>query len=208
MFTRTSLYRTWLPIFDSPADKGGGDGDTPPAGDDTTQDGDQKDGKQKAGEKTLSLTQAQLDAIVEDRLARDRKTRESKAKKDREDLEAQQLRDQAKHKELADKLGTRVAELEAIASQVETKDAEIAKLSKALTKYAETLSKGLPDHLNALLSKMDVVERVEYLTEHSRDLGITIQPVPPTPPDDKKSLTAEQLKKAAQNQRNISQTSF
>ena len=67
------------------------------------------------------------------------------------------------------------------------------KYKAALEKSLKTQTAKLPKHIQTLLSKMDVLEQMEYLTENAKDLGVKFDTVDETPGDSK--LTDDQLLK-------------
>lgn len=109
------------------------------------------------------FTQAELEAIVKDRLAREQRKGQEAADKARQDAEAKALAEQGKYKELADGHAAKIAELEPKAQRYEA----------ALRAQVAELRKDLPEHITALLDKMDAAEQLEYLATNRAKLIAT-----------------------------------
>lgn len=138
-----------------------------------------------AGGDDKKFTQADVNAIVKERLERERKKAESEAQKLREEAEAEALKKQGDFQKLAEKHEARVKELEAEQATLKATSEQADKYKAALEKYAEAETKDLPEHIRALLSKMDVAERLEYIAANREALTGAkppAKPVPPTPP--------------------------
>lgn len=129
--------------------------------------------------------QAAIDRLIGERLkrARDRWEAEAQAAQEQEQAEAKakRLEEQQEFQELAEQRKARVKELESRVSDLEP---ELKRHKEVLENHAAAMMDGLPDHVLALLAKMDVVERLDYLSEHGdklRTSGKGGRGVPPTP---------------------------
>ena len=89
---------------------------------------------------------------------------EAKRKRDAEAAEQNRLKEQQKFAELAEKRAARIAELEPLEEQVKRYEGAIAK-------QLEAASANVPDHIKALLDKLDPVEQLTYLAENAEALG-------------------------------------
>lgn len=121
-----------------------------------------------------TFTQADVDKIVTDRLAREQTKSQRETEKARIEAEAAALLQQGEFKTLAEQRATQIAKLEPLAQQAE-------RYGKALQAQLEAARTGLPDHLTALLDRMDVAEQLEYLAAHRAKL-VPVAPVGPPPP--------------------------
>jgi hypothetical protein len=133
-------------------------------------------GQQQAGQQTgqqagnggsgddKRFTQAELDAIVRDRLDRQRRATEAQQQKDREATEAKALEEQQEFKKLADQRAEKVAELEPFKAKAERYEA-------ALTALLEAERKDIPEHLVALLDKLDPAEQLEWIATNREAIG-------------------------------------
>lgn len=110
-----------------------------------------------------SFSQADVDRIVQERLARAQTQAEEAAEKVRQEAEAKALAEQGQYKQLAEQHATKLAALEPKAAQVE-------RYEKALRAQLDQQRNGLPDHLTALLDRMDVAEQLEYLAANRSKL--------------------------------------
>lgn len=108
----------------------------------------------------------------------------AKAKKDAEDNELQAKQE---FKTLAE---NRAVEIETLKGEVKTlteAKEQGEKYKAALDKHLKAQTAKLPKHIQTLLSKMDVLEQMEFLTENAKDLGVKLDSVDATPPDDTKT---------------------
>lgn len=156
------------------ADKGTNGGDGKDTGDATgTNSGD------KPAPEVTTFTKEQVEALVKERLDRAERKATEKATKDREAAEAAGLAEQQKFKELADKHGAKVAELE---PQLATANEKAERYEKALAGYVATLRKTIPANILTLLDKLDVVDQLEWIGANADKVTAPpIQGVPGTP---------------------------
>lgn len=169
-----------MPYLLFEADKGTGNGE-----DDKTDDAtgsDENGGDDNKPEP--KFTQADIDRIVTERLERERKKSEANAQKAKEQAEAKALEEQQKFQELAEKRGTKVAELEStvgtLTADLEAATEEAKRYKAALNGLLEKQRKAVPEHLVALLDKLDPVEQLEWLSNNTDKL-ISNNGVPATP---------------------------
>ncbi len=191
------------------ADKGSGTGTDPG----TSSDADKKElpaEEAKAGDDAkdkkpvkIEWTKEQQDEINritgETRKEERRKAREAaeadvaKAKKEAEEKE---LTEKQEFKTLAEK---RAGEIETLTQENATLKAaqeQGEKYKTALEKHLKAQTEKLPAHIKSLLSKLDVLEQMEYLTKNAKDLGVKLESVDPTPPEE---TNAEAVHQAAQS---------
>lgn len=180
---------------------------TPPAASAKPEDaaGQNKGGDDKPPEPDKKFSQAEVDNIIKDRLKREKEKAEKDAQKVREEAEAEALKKQGDFQKLAEKHEARVKELEAEQVTLKAKSEQADKYKAALEKFAESETKALPDHLKALLEKMDVADRLEYIAANREALTgkkEPAKPVPPTPPANGESSEADkqQARELAQRQ--------
>lgn len=127
--------------------------------------------------------QARLDQIIAERLDRERKKWEQRVADEKrraeEAAEEQRLKEQEEYKALAKKRATKVEELSA---QVENLEPEIERYKNALEAQLAAVRDGLPEHILALLDRLDPVEQIEYLADNSEHLRARNGAgVPPSP---------------------------
>ena len=177
---------------DPPANEGDPD---PKAVDDT------KDKKPKPPIQWTADQQAEIDRINAETRKQERKKAEAefeaKAAKAKKEAEDQALTEKQEFKTLAE---NRAAEIETLKGEIETlteaqKQGE--KYKAVLEKHLKEQTAKLPKHIQTLLSKMDVLEQMEYLTENAKDLGVKLDSIDETPRDEN-TTDADLLK--SQNQ--------
>lgn len=148
--------------------------------------------------------QEKLNAIIAERLERERAKWEQKLEEEQkraeEAAEEKRLAEQKKYKELADRKAARAEELSA---QVEALEPEVERYRNALEAQLAAVRDGLPDHILALLDKLDPVEQIEYLASNSEQLRPSSGGVPASPdPDGKRTLDDETRRKRSVKVRN------
>jgi hypothetical protein len=163
-------------------------------------------GENNGGNDERRLTQADVDRIVGERLERARAKWERDKQKVDEEADADRLAEQEKWQELAEKHSKRAKELEAESETLQAALEEAQKQTKrvegALGAYLETAREGLPEHILALLDKLDVVDQLAWLAENraaiaEEDGKKGKAPIPGTPkPDDGKAVTEQQRQDA------------
>jgi hypothetical protein len=119
-------------------------------------------GGQEQTDKVYS--KAEMEAIVRDRLLRQSRVIEAQQQKDREATEAKALEEQQEFKKLADQRAEKVAELEPFKAKAERYEA-------ALTALLEAERKDIPEHLVALLDKLDPAEQLEWIATNREAIG-------------------------------------
>ncbi len=153
------------------------------------------------GDKTF--TQADVDRIVTERLEREKSKSEKDAKKIKDKAEADALVAQQEWQKLAEKRAKEVEERDKQLADLEPIKAKAERYGAALKKYLDAQRAGLPDHILALLDKLEPADQIEYIATN-RDKLVTTpagqgdlkKPVPPTPkPGDPQQVTQEELEK-------------
>lgn len=159
----------------------------------------------KTGEE-VSFTpeqQAHIDKVIGDRLARARKKWEEEAdeakKKAAEEAEQRRLAEQKEFEQLANKRAEMISELEVKLAEFQELEKTVERYKTALQTHLETQRAGLPEHVTALLDKLDPVEQLEYVASHNEALRKGTAGVPPTPPSGKRGL--DQLTEDERRQR-------
>ncbi len=138
------------------------------AGEDGQPEGGQKP---EAGKEGKTFTQEDVDRIIAERLDREKKAAEKAAAKAVKEAEEKALTDQAEWQKLAQTRQATIADLEGKVAELEGAQERADRYEKALTGYARTQLDGIPDHIRGLLSKMDVVDQLEWLTANREALG-------------------------------------
>lgn len=156
--------------------------------------------------KEPTFTQADIDRIITERLERERKKSEEKTKRATEEAQAKALEEQQKFQELAQQRGTKVAELEALSTELSTKleatDATAKRYQKALNTILAEQLKRVPDHLTGLLNRLDPVEQLEWLAQNGEKLTAP-SGVPATPRPQNGMSAAEKEKASAAASRQV-----
>lgn len=214
--------RKWRPIFFMEADTGksggqtdtsSGDGadagkDTKPA--DAKAGDDAKDKKPAAAIQWTEEQQAEIDRIMGNTRKEERKKAKAefdndvaKAKKEAEDKE---LEKKQEFQTLAENRLKEIETLKQSNADLTTAKEQGEKYKAALEKSLQAQTEKLPKHIKALLSKMDVLEQMEYLTENAKDLGVKFESIDATPRDDTKGnvdFDAQQAKEIRSMVRSI-----
>lgn len=190
------MFKKWMLYLE--ADKGTGSGEDDVKTDDATGQDNGGDDK-KSVEPTF--TQSDIDRIVTERLERASKKSDERAQKVKEDAEAKALEEQSKFQELAEKRGTKVAELETsvttLTAQVESNQSEAQRYKAALSGLLEKQRKAVPEHLHTLLDKLDPVEQLEWLAGNTDKL--TPNTGVPGTPKGNNGMTEEQKQQASKD---------
>jgi hypothetical protein len=118
----------------------------------------------------VAFTQADVDRIVEQRLSRAKTKAEADAAKVKADAEQRALTEQGEWKTLAEQRAARLAELEPLTKQVETAKEEADRYRKAIAKYADDAKKAVPEHVRALLDKLDPIDQLDWLATNAAAL--------------------------------------
>ena len=128
--------------------------------------------------------QAKIDTIISERLKREREGWEKKLEQERErarrEAEEEQLEEQEEYRKLAEKRQERLAELEVEVEKAQDWKRDRDRLRTTLKGVLEQRRDGLPDHVIALLDRLDPVEQLEYLAENAEALQ---KPRPAGPPE-------------------------
>lgn len=162
-----------------------GEGQQPPTGDATGQQGGNAGAGNGGAGDDKKFTQAELDAHIKTRLEQAQRTAEAKAQKDREAAEAESLKEQSKFKELAEQREKQLAELEPVKAKAERYEA-------ALKAHLEVERQNLPAHITALLDKSDPADQLEWIAAN-RDALIKAEG------DDKAKPPAQKMPNARPN---------
>lgn len=172
-------------VFDTPTGQGGG---SPPAEtkpDDAT--GGPGSGAPKA--KPIVLTfeteeaeQRYLDEKLKERLERKEKQAQERERKAREEAEAKALEEGAQWQKLAEKRQAQIAELEKRVAELEMVEKTASRYGKAIEAQLAAQLADVPEHIQALLTRMDPVERLEWLAANGDKLKAPAANPPATPP--------------------------
>lgn len=108
----------------------------------------------------------------------------AKAKKEAEDKE---LTEKQEFKTLAEKRQTEIDTLKQEVTTLTEAKEQSEKYKAALEAHLKAQTEKLPGHIKELLSKMDVLEQMDYLTKHAKDLGVKLDSIDATPPDNSQS---------------------
>lgn len=117
-----------------------------------------------------TFSQADVDRIVKERLERESSKAERAAAKAREEAEAKALAEQGKFKELAEQREKRIAELEAQIADLGKAEATAKRYEKALKEALAAQTANIPEHIRALLDKMEVTEQMGWLAANADKL--------------------------------------
>lgn len=194
------LMRKWRPAFFMEANTGtsGGTTDTSSGNAEagkTDAKADAKPADAKAGEDAKKSAvqwteeqQAEINRIMGETRKEERKKAKAdfdadvvKAKKEAEEKE---LQEKQEFKTLAEKRQADIDILKKENADLMTAKEQGDKYKAALEKSLQAQTEKLPKHIKALLSKMDVLEQMDYLTENAKDLGVKLESIEPTPKDD------------------------
>lgn len=91
------------------------------------------------------------------------------ATSEQEKAKQNQLKEQGKYKELFEEASTKLASFTDLDKQLE-------RMQGAMNSVLETQRAGIPDHITALLDKLDAVEQLEWLANYRQTLQATEQP--------------------------------
>lgn len=142
------------------------------------------------------FTQAEFEAHLKERLKREQEKAAAAAERARQEAAEQALAEQQKFQELAEKRGSRVAELE---PQVEALTAEVEALRGAVQAQLDAAREGLPEHVTILLDKLPPAEQLAYIAANREKLVGGRGTVPPTPDASSgRQITNEQKERARQ----------
>ena len=188
-------------LFFFEADKGGGTTDTSSESADdsgktnkdeaTTETKDSKAGDDaKIKKKPVEWTaeqQAEIDRINhETRKEERRKAKaeyEAEVAKAKKDAEEKELTEKQEFKTLAEKRQTEINQLKTQVDELTKAKEQGDQYKVALEKHLKAQTEKLPAHIKTLLSKLDVLEQMDYLTKNAKDLGVKLDSVDATPPD-------------------------
>jgi small-conductance mechanosensitive channel len=193
--------------FDKDDDAGGGAGGSQ-EDDSKTDDGAGGDAE-KAGKKkekaTVAFTPEQqewVNTLINQ--ARDKEREKAKADFDAEADKARKKADAAaleKNQEwqtLAEQRATELATLTQEKVELEPFKGQADKYKKALEGILAKQKESLPKFVLPLIEKMDVVDAMEYITAHAKELGAKLETYSETPDGKEKKLTDDDTKEAKQ----------
>jgi hypothetical protein len=163
------------------------------AGDDTDKDKDKSKSKAK-DEKVYS--KAEMETIVKDRLEREKKKAEADAEKARKDAEEQALEKNKEWQKLAESRGGEIETLKKEKADLEPFKESSDRYKKTLDDMLAVQKKKLPKHILPLIEKMDVVEAMDYITAHAKDLGVQLETYSETPDGKEKKVNDDDKKDA------------
>ncbi len=170
--------------------------------------GDDKDKGKQSQKVTFSPEQqAEVDMIVKERLAREKKKSEADADKVRKQAEEEALTKNKEFEQLAETRKAKVGELEAQVTELTQYKDLAEKYKGAMEKILDAQLSKLPLSIKALMARLDPIEKMEYLTEHAKELNIDVAAVPETDTNDSTNkLNQEALNKAKQNNAKLIKT--
>lgn len=116
------------------------------------------------------FSQADVDRIVKERLEREQGKATKAAEKARQEAEAKALVEQGDFKALSERQAKRIAELETAAADLAAAQAQLGKYETALKASLAAQLAGVPEHIQALLGRMDVTEQMEWLSANQDKL--------------------------------------
>lgn len=129
-----------------------------------------------------TFTQTELEAIVTERLAREKRKSEAAAEKAKADAEQKALAESGEWKTLAEKHQATITELTATIDSQKAHEKTIERLTTVLKSRLEADRKGLPQHIIALLDRLDVADQMEWLATNHDALKTTDTKTAGTPP--------------------------
>lgn len=169
---------------------------------------DEKDEKNHGGKDEKKFSQADVDQIIKDRLARQKKQDEKEVEKAREKAEEDALKKNSDFQKLAEKHEKTIAELEGQIKDFTDIKEQSKKYQNVLNKYLTEAKKNLPKHVLPLMEKLDIVDALEYVTDHADELGVQVLGVPQTPKEKEKKLSDDEKKQASTSVGNLIQTNY
>lgn len=128
---------------------------------------------------------------------------EEKAAQAKKDAEEKELQEKQEFKTLAE---NRLKELDQLKSENATlKEAKEQgeKYKTALDAHLKAQTEKVPAHIKTLLAKLDPLEQMEFLTKNAKDLGVKLDPVDPTPPDNSDKEKEAKDKQSKEMVRNV-----
>lgn len=128
--------------------------------------------------------QAAVNLIVKDRLEQAQRTARKEADKARKQAEEEALTKNQEFKALADQRQITITELETRLQEVDPLKEQAEKYKSAMQKIVQAQVSKLPSALKVLVEKMDPLEQMSYLAEHSKELNIAVNAVPETETND------------------------
>lgn len=158
-------------------------------------------GKQAEPPAARTFSQAEVDEIVKGRLERAKTQAQKDAEKARSEAEAKALEDGAQWQKLAEKRAGQVADLEKRIAELEAGVEPAKRNAAALQKHVEAQLAGVPEHIKALLTRMDAAEQLEWLSANADKLTAQSNKVVPATPESKDKpagkMTAEERREVA-----------
>lgn len=213
MFLDLLFRRGWF--FEKDGSAGGSDNTDDSAGDADKDKKDIKSADAKAGDDAADKTkaekkfsQADVDNILKDRLEREHKKAEADADKAKKKAEEDALVKNQEFKQLAETRQTKIGELETAYKELEPFKEQAEKYKAALEKQLKAMTEKLPKHILPLLSKMDPIEAMDYLTKNAKELGVSFENYSQTPEGKDKQLTDDEKNAGKQAQASVIRRSF
>lgn len=186
-------------LFDAPADKGG---TAPsPAGDKGTGNApggetDKKPNLQNSGKAPITFEseeafQARVEELLKVRLDREQKKAEKAAEDARAAAEAEAAKKNGEWQKLAEQREGQLSDLQKRLSELEPVTTKAERYEGTLKKFLDAQRQGLPQHITALLDKLDPVDQLEWIAANQETLKQKPAGGPPaTPPPANTSETA------------------
>ena len=154
----------------------------------------------KPGVQWTQAQQDEINRIMGDTRKEERKKAKAdfdsdvaKAKKEAEDKE---LQEKQEFKTLAEKRQAEITDLKKMIDDLTAAQGQSEKYKTALEKSLQAQTEKLPKHIKSLLAKMDVLEQMAYLTENAKDLGVKLESIDPTPPENNHSESDYEAKQS------------
>jgi hypothetical protein len=123
---------------------------------------------------------------------------EKTAQKEREQLEQEALVKNQEWQKLAEQREARIKELEPMSSEMESLKAANTRYAEVIQAQLAGLRKGLPEHIIALLDRLEPLDQLDYIAKNSDALGKKgALGVDPTPPPADPAKVSDQQKQEA-----------
>jgi len=161
--------------------------------------GDEAKEKKKAVEWS-SEQQEELNRLIGETRKEERKkahadftTETAKAKKDADD---KALEEKQEFKTLAEKRQAEIEQLKTQVTELSTAKEQGEKYKAALESHLKTQIEKLSKPYQALISKLDPLEQIEFLTKNAKDLGVKLESIDPTPAEKENDVDGERQAQA------------
>jgi hypothetical protein len=139
-------------------------------------------GNDPAPKPEKAFTQSDVDAIVKDRLERAKRKADDEATKAKSEADAKALAEQGEWKTLAEQRQAEITTLTATVESQKAHEKTIERLTTVLKSRLEVDRKGLPQHIIALLDRLDVADQMEWLATNLDALKVADTKTAGTPP--------------------------